>query len=90
MAALLLVMAGVLAGCQNKDYHIWVSTQDIRFGLSPDTQTLIIRADCKWSIQRNDNEDWYTISPMSGTANDSIVTVTVKDYSEGDYRGTTL
>ena len=90
MAALLLVMVGILASCQNKDYHIWVSTQDFRFGLSPDNQTIMFRADFKWSIQKNDNEDWYTISPMSGTAKDSIVTVTVKDYSEGDYRGTTF
>lgn len=85
-AALLLVVAAGLTGCI-QEYHIWVSSQDIRFGLESGAQTFIIRADCKWSIMKNEADDWYTVSPMSGNANDSIVTVKVNDYSNGDYRG---
>jgi hypothetical protein len=66
---------------------MFVSTQDMRFGLEPETQTLILRANCKWTIDKKDNADWYTISPMSGGPNDSIITVTVSDFSGGDYRG---
>lgn len=85
IAALLLMGAG-LTSC-NPDYSIWVSSQDLRFGLEEETQTLIIRANCKWTITKEGDEDWYTVSPMSGKASDSIVTVTVKNYVNGDYRG---
>ena len=84
MAALLLVVS--FTGCV-EDYHILVSSQDIRFGLDPGTQTFIIRSDCKWTIEKNEDVDWYTVSPMSGKATDSIVTVKVKGYPNGDYRG---
>jgi hypothetical protein len=87
--ALVAVMSLCLFGCV-KDYSVLVSSQDLRFGLAPETQTFVIRANCKWSITKNDNADWYTISPMSGRANDSIVTVTVKDYSGGDFRGSSF
>ena len=84
-----LVMAAVFTSC-NKDYSIIVSTQDLRFGLGAETQKFVVRANCKWTITKKDNADWYTISPMSGKANDSIVTVTVNDYSGGDFRGSWL
>ena len=87
--ALVAVMSLCIFGCV-KDYCVLVSSQDLRFGLAPETQTFVIRANCKWSITKNDNADWYTISPMSGRANDSIVTVTVKDYSDGDFRGSSF
>lgn len=78
-----------LTGCV-KDYSILVSSQDLRFGLQSETQTLIVNANCKWTITKNDDADWYTISPMSGKATDSIVTVTVNDYSGGDFRGSSF
>ena len=78
-----------MSGCV-KDYSILVSTQDLRFGLAPESQTLIVNANCKWTITKNDNADWYTISPMSGRANDSVVTITVSDYSGGDFRGSSF
>lgn len=85
MALMVLATAG-LVGCV-KEYSMWVSSQDFRFGLEQGTDTLIIRANCKWTITKNDGADWYTVSPMSGKAKDSIVIVTVKDYSHGDFRG---
>ena len=85
-----LVMALLcLTGCV-KDYSILVSSQDLRFGLQTESQTITIKANCKWTITKNDDADWYTISPMSGRAKDSIVTVTVKDYSGGDFRGSSF
>lgn len=83
-----LTMLG-LTGCV-KDYSILVSTQDLRFGLNAESQTLVINANCKWTITKNDNVDWYTISQISGKSNDSIITVTVKDYSGGDFRGSSF
>lgn len=78
-----------VSGCV-KDYSILVSSQDLRFGLASESQTFTINANCKWSITKNDDADWYTISPMSGKAKDSIVTVTVNDYSHGDFRGSSF
>lgn len=83
---LLLVALAALTGCRKKE-SIWVSTQDLYFGLNAASQTFIVRANCDWSVTKNDDADWYTVSPMSGGINDSIVTVTVSDYSMGDYRG---
>lgn len=73
-----------------KDYSIMVSSQDLRFGLEAESQTIIVNANCKWKITKNDNADWYTISPMSGRAKDSIITVTVNDYPDGDFRGSSF
>ena len=78
-----------LIGCV-KDYSIVVSSQDLRFGLQSESQTVIVNANCKWKVTKNDDADWYTISPMSGRANDSIITITVKDYSGGDFRGSSF
>ena len=90
----LFITLGILflfcvSGCV-KDYSIIVSTQDLRFGLESESLTLVVNANCKWTITKNDNADWYTITPMSGRANDSIVTVTVSDYSHGDFRSSTF
>jgi len=79
-----------LAGCKKEDDSIMVSSQDLRFGLGSETQTLVVRANCKWTITQNDNADWYTITPMSGRASDSIVTVTVNAYPDGDFRSSTF
>lgn len=86
----LLALIGI-AGCKPDPAPVLtVSSQDLRFGLSSETQTFVVNANCKWTITKNDDADWYTISPMSGKANDSIVTVTVNDYSGGDYRGSSF
>ena len=78
-----------LTGCV-KDYSVIVSSQDLRFGLESETQTMVINANCKWTITKNDDADWYTILPMSGKAKDSILTVTVNDYHNGDFRGSSF
>lgn len=78
-----------LTGCV-KDYSLLVSSQDLRFGLAAESQTLVVNANCKWTITKNDDADWYTVSPISGRTNDSIITVTVKDYSGGDFRGSSF
>ena len=87
--ALSILAALCMSGCV-KDYSIKVSTQDLRFGLEAKSQTMIVNANCKWTVTKNDDADWYTVSPMSGRANDSIITVTVKDYSGGDFRGSSF
>lgn len=72
------------------EYNVFVSTQDLEFGLEAESQTLIVTANCKWTITKNDDADWYTITPMSGRAKDSIVTITVNAYPGGDFRGSSF
>ena len=85
MALVLLCLTGCV-----EDYSILVSTQDLRFGLEAESQTMIVNANCKWEVIKNDDADWYTVSPMSGRAKDSVVTITVEDYSGGDFRGSSF
>ena len=85
---LAIVILG-LTGCQ-KDYSIWVSSQDLWFDTEEATQTIIVRANCRWTIKKDDKADWYTISPMSGRASDSIITITVEPMTDSDFRGSSF
>lgn len=89
LPAMMMVAAMSLTGCV-KNYEMRVSSQDMRFGLEAETQTIILHSNCKWTIDKKDAADWYTISPMSGKATDSIITVSVNAYPDGDYRGTSF
>lgn len=88
MMALMAVTVTGFLGC-SKNYIIRVSTQNLWFGLEAETQTLEITANCEWTITRNDNADWYTISQMSGKK-DGVISVTVEALEDGDYRGSTF
>ena len=81
----MLVVASGLVGCV-KTYKILVDTQNLWFGLEAGSQTLEITANCEWTITKNGDADWYTISSMEGK-NDATITITVDDYSDGDFRG---
>ena len=73
MMALMAVATLGLVGCAKK-YSITVSTQNVWFGLDAGEQQLKITANCEWTITKNDNADWYTISTMKGK-NDGTITV---------------
>ena len=88
MMALMAVTVTGFLGC-SKNYIIRVSTPNLWFGLEAETQTLEITANCEWTITRNDNADWYTISQMSGEK-DGVISVTVEALEDGDYRGSTF
>lgn len=89
LLVLLFVATAGLTSCR-KDYNIWVSSQDLWFDTAAASQTIIVRADCRWTIKKADKADWYTVSPMSGSANDSIITITVEHMTEGDFRGSSF
>ena len=88
MMALLVVTAVTFVGCV-KEYTMLVSTQNLWFGLDAGTQELKLTANCKWTISKNDDADWYTISTMSGK-NDATITVTVEAMEDGDFRGSSF
>jgi len=84
--ALLAIFTVSFISC-NKTDSLLVSSQDLWFDLEAGSKTITLTANCKWSIVFREQADWYTVSPTSGTAKDSIITVTVKAYPDGDFRG---
>lgn len=87
MSLMVITLAG-LVSCVKK-YEITVSTQDFWFGLEAEQQTLSITANCKWTVKKNDDADWYTISTMSGK-NDGTLTITVDALEGKDFRGSSF
>ena len=87
MAVLVVAMAG-LVGCVKPD-SITVSTNNLYFDLQPSSKTLEITANCKWTVNRTDDADWYTISAMSGK-NNATLTITVEPMDNSDYRGSSF
>ena len=88
MMTLLVVTAATFVGCV-KEYTMQVSTQNLYFGLEAGIQELELTANCKWTITKNDDADWYTISTMSGK-NNATITVTVNALEDGDFRGSSF
>lgn len=88
MAALMCIAMVGLTGCI-KDYKIQVSTNNLWFDLNAGSKTMSITSNCKWTITKNDDADWYTINTMSGK-NDAILTITVDAMNESDYRGSSF
>ena len=88
LAALLLVAMAGLTGCV-KEPSLRVSTNNLWFGMDAGSKTLDITANCKWTVMKNDDADWYSIDMMSGK-NDATITITVKAMDEADYRGSKI
>ena len=84
ITALLVVAAAIFWGCV-KEYTMQVSTQNLWFGIEAGSQELKLTANCKWTITKNDDADWYTISTMRGK-NDATITITVDALEDGDFR----
>ena len=88
---MMVFMAVVVIGLVScvKKYSISVSSQELWFGLEAGEQTLEITANCKWTVTKNDDADWYTISTMSGK-NDGTLIITVDALEDKDYRGSSF
>jgi len=84
LATLLLAVIG-LSGCVKK-YTIIIPTNNLWFGLEASSQTFEIKANCDWTIAKNDDAEWYTISQMEGK-NDATITITVEALGDADFRG---
>ena len=88
IAAMLLITAAGFTGCV-KHYKIQVPTNNLWFKLEASSQTFDFTANCEWTITKNDDADWYTISTMSGK-NDGSLTITVEALEDGDFRGSSF
>ena len=88
LAALLLIAMAGLTGCV-KTHSLRVSTNDLWFGVDAGSKTIDITANCKWTVLKKDDAEWYTIDMMSGK-NDATITVSVEAMDGSDYRGSSF
>lgn len=88
IVALLLMAAAGFTSCVKK-YEIHVPTNNLWFGVEATSQTFAFTANCEWTITKNDDADWYTISTLSGK-NDATITVTVEALEDADFRGSSF
>ena len=84
-AALVIVAVTCLVGCEKRD-NIIVSTQELWFGLDAETLELVITANCNWTVYKNEEADWYTISKMEGKKDDTLF-ISVEALTDADFRG---
>lgn len=88
MAVVAVMMATGFTSC-HKNPSIIVSTQNLWFGLEAETQTIEITANCKWTVDRTDYANWYTITPTDGKKDGSI-SITVQPLKDSDFRGSSF
>jgi len=88
LMALVVLTATGFVGCI-KQYSLRVSTNNLYFDVDSGTKTIEITANCKWTVVKNDDADWYTISTMSGK-NDGTITITVDAMEDSDYRASSF
>ncbi len=76
-----------LTGCRKKE-TIQVSHDTLWFATDASSQTIDITTDCAWSIEKNGDARWFTVSPMSGeeSPNGTTLTISVQDFEGQDYR----
>lgn len=88
LIALLFIAAAGFTSCV-KTYEIQVPTNNLWFGMDASSQAFDFTANCKWTITKNDDADWYTISTMSGE-NDATIIITVEALEDADFRGSSF
>ena len=84
---LLVLLATVFMGCQKQE-SIRVSKDSIWSPKEASVQSIKLTANCKWSINIDDDADWYSIDPMSGKGK-KTVSIYVRPFvssNEADYR----
>ena len=85
--ALLAITFFALTGC-HKNENITVSHDTLWFSTEASSQTIEITTDCSWSIEKNGDAQWYTVSPMSGekAKNGTTITISVDRFEGEDFR----
>lgn len=89
--SLLLCVALVAFTSCRKKQSLEVSKSLIAFSFAGGTEPFKVTADCDWTVEVDNTQSWLTVSPTSGSSNDSVVTVTASRNSSVDNnRNTTI
>ena len=68
---------------------IELSKYELWFPKEAETQTIVVGANCKWTVSIDDNADWYTVSPMAGEHGGDLA-ISVQPYEGSDYRSSSF
>lgn len=71
---ILTIMIGT-SSC-GKRQHITLSKEKLSYASQGGRDFLEIKADCDWTIEKDPDQDWYSISPTEGS-NDAVIAITV-------------
>lgn len=88
LLAAFFVLATIFTSCHRENIDIY---EKVSFHSASETKIMEIVADCGWTVSKDDaSADWLSISPISGTKNDTAIYVTVDEYLENAIRSTTF
>ena len=75
-----------------KEDKIEVSEHDLWFESDGGSKTLEIRSTYGWEVAKNDDVDWYDVSPMNSKNGNAVLTITVKplDAAAQGYRNSSF
>ena len=82
MMALFAMLAICFSSCKDSE-SILLSKQEVWFPIEASSDTITIDANCDWWIEKSDDVDWYSISPMEGNKKSEKIAISVQAY-EGD------
>ncbi|MCF0200310.1 MAG: BACON domain-containing protein [Bacteroidales bacterium] len=85
LVAALATLAFTLTGCVKKE-TLNVSNGSLWFSAAEGEQTIVVTSDVAWTIQQNAADNWYSVSPTSGKAGTTTLTIHADAYIGDDYR----
>lgn len=82
-----IAAAALFAGCKKDevtDASITLDPAALEIAQGGETKTITVTANRDWVVQKPDNASWVTVEPMSGSASDKPVTVTISAGANAD------
>ncbi len=82
-----IAAAALFAGCKKDevtDASITLDPAALEIAQGGETKTITVTASRDWVVQKPDNASWVTVEPMSGSASDEPVTVTISAGANAD------
>ena len=79
-----LVLCIGATSCRKKQ-QVYLSKNTVIFAPEGGQRSVKVYADCNWTVEKTDQQDWFTISPMSGT-NDNVISIRAGEWSAASDR----
>lgn len=77
----IVFMALTCTSCKKE--KIEVSSDILYFSDDEDWQTVTVTSNCSWTIEKDDNIDWFTVSQgLNKVSTDALITVRVNEFEE--------
>lgn len=83
-----LVLSIAATSCGPKQ-QIFLSKNKVIFAPVGGLRSVKVYSDCSWTIEKTDNQDWFTVSPMEGQ-NGDIISIRAGEWNEATDRSATI